>query len=642
MSDAKKSDPAQDHEFETLLDYLKGSRGFDFTAYKRASLMRRVTKRLQTVGVTSYSDYQDYLQVHPEEFSHLFNTILINVTKFFRDEEAWEFLRTDIIPRICQNKKPGEPIRVWCAGTASGEEAYTIAILLSEALGIEQFHERVKIYATDVDEEALNQARAASYSEEQMKAVPSELIEKYFERADTRFIFRKDLRRSVIFGRHDLIQDAPISRVDLLSCRNTLMYFNSEAQSKILVHFHFALNDSGILFLGKSEMLLTHTNIFTPEDLRRRVFTKVPRMNLRDRMLTLAHNNNETDANQLTNHIRIREAAFETGLSAQIVVDQNGHLVLANQQARALFGISLKDVGRLFKDLEISYRPVELRSRIEQAYAERRTVSLKEVEWQVTPTDARYLDVQITPLISNPETILGAAVTFIDTTQSRQLQDEVNNSRQELETAYEELQSTFEEQETTNEELQSTNEELDTLNEELQATNEELETLNEELQSTNEELETLNNEMRQRSAELNQVNEFLESILTSLRVGVMVLDSNMKIQAWNHRSEDLWGLRSEEVEGQHFSNLDIGLPIDKLMESIKACITESEEYQEVTIEATNRRGRKINCRVICTPLKSKSDGVRGAILLMEAQESRQQIEPQTLQDRSLNGPDGSQ
>jgi two-component system CheB/CheR fusion protein len=639
MSDAKKSDvkksnannsdPKQDHEFEALLDYLKRSRGFDFTAYKRASLMRRVTRRMQTVSVDSYNDYLDYLQVHPEEFSQLFNTILINVTKFFRDEEAWEFLRTDIIPRIIENKKPDKPIRVWCAGTASGEEAYTIAMLLSEALGTEQFHERVKIYATDVDEEALNQARAASYNSKQIEAIPPELIETYFERIDTRFVFRKDLRRAVIFGRHDLIQDAPISRVDLLSCRNTLMYFNAEAQSKILVHFHFALKDDGILFLGKSEMLLTHTNIFTPLDLRRRVFTKVPRLNLRDRMLVLARNNIESDKSQLALHIRICEAAFETGLGAQIVVAQSGELVLANQQARALFGISRKDVGRLFKDLEICYRPVELRSRIEQVYAERREVSLKEVEWIITPTDVRYLDVQIMPLISNPETILGAAITFIDMTLNKQLKDEVTNLRQEMETAYEELQSTHEEQEATNEELQSTNEELDTLNEELQSTNEELETLNEELQSTNEELETINKEMRQRSAELNQVNEFLESILTSLRVGVMVLDSNMKIQAWNNRSEDLWGLRSEEVEGQHFVNLDIGLPIDKLLENIKACLNESEEYQEVTIEATNRRGRKIDCRVICTPLKSKIDGVRGAILLMEAQESRQQIEPQT-------------
>ena len=618
---AKESNASQDREFEALLDYLKRSRGFDFTAYKRPSLMRRVSRRMEMVNVTGFSNYIDYLEVHPEEFAHLFNTILINVTSFFRDAEVWESIKGDVFPRILANKKPDEPIRVWCAGTASGEEAYTIAMLLCERMGDEQFRDRVKIYATDVDEDALSQARLASYTAKQVEAIPPDSLTKYFESTDSRFVFRKDLRRAVIFGRHDLIQDAPISRVDLLTCRNTLMYFNAEAQSKILVHFHFALNDNGVLFLGRSEMLLTHTNIFTPLDLRRRLFVKVPRLNLRDRLLILAHNNDEDNVNQLANHIRIREAAFEISPAAQIVLDQNGILVLANQQARVQFGISSKDMGRPIKDLEISYRPAELRSRIEQAYAERRLVSLKDVEWFITQNDARYLDVQVMPLISAFGTVMGASITFVDVTQNKTLQNELHQSRQELETAYEELQSTAEEQETTNEELQSTNEELETLNEELQSTNEELETMNEELQSTNEELETINEEMRQRTTELNQVNDFLESILTSLRVGVMVVDQNLRVQAWNNRAEDLWGLRNDEVDGQHFMNLDIGLPVDQLKPCIRKGLAGETDYQEMSLNATNRRGRAIECRVICTPLKSKTDGIRGAILLMEEREA---------------------
>jgi two-component system, chemotaxis family, CheB/CheR fusion protein len=377
MSETKQeNDPNQDSEFEALLDYLKSSRGFDFTAYKRASLVRRVTRRMQMISIKGFGNYIDYLEVHPEEFSQLFNTILINVTSFFRDPEVWDFLKSDIIPRIISNKKPDETIRVWCAGTASGEEAYTIAMLLCEALGDDQFRERVKIYATDVDEEALSEARAASYNAKQAESVSPEFLTKYFENTDSRLVFRKDLRRLVIFGRHDLIQDAPISKVDLLTCRNTLMYFNAEAQAKILAHFHFALNDDGVLFLGRSEMLLTHANVFTPLDLRRRLFVKVPRVNFRDRLLTFTHNNHEENVNQLANHIRIREAAFEISPTAQIVTDQDGLLALANQQARAQFGIITNDIGRPFKDLEVSYRPAELRSRIEQAYTERRLISL--------------------------------------------------------------------------------------------------------------------------------------------------------------------------------------------------------------------------------------------------------------------------
>lgn len=273
--------PAQlDRDFEALLEYLQRTRGFDFTAYKRPSLMRRVTKRMQMVKIDKFPDYMDYLEVHPEEFAQLFDTILINVTSFFRDQIAWDLLAQQVIPMILKEKRPNEALRIWSAGCASGEEAYSIAILFAEALGSESFSDRVKIYATDVDEEALAHARHASYSEKDLEPVPPELKEKYFEQGSNRFVFRNDLRRSVIFGRHDLVQDAPISRLDLLTCRNTLMYFNAEIQGRILARFHFALNDPGYLFLGRAEMLLTHTNIFTPIELKCRIFSKVPKMQM--------------------------------------------------------------------------------------------------------------------------------------------------------------------------------------------------------------------------------------------------------------------------------------------------------------------------------------------------------------------------
>src|SRR4051812_13980891 len=213
-------------DFENLLDYLKRSRGFDFGAYKRTTLQRRIEKRMQMVKVEKFSDYIDILEVQPEEFAHLFNTILINVTSFFRDPGAWEYLSSDIIPKLLEIKGPSEPIRAWSAACASGEEAYTLAIVLAEAIGIENFHERVKIYATDVDDEELGKARLASYSEKQVLEVPENFRNKYFERTGDRYIFNRELRRSIIFGRNDLIQDAPISRIDLLVCRNALMYFH--------------------------------------------------------------------------------------------------------------------------------------------------------------------------------------------------------------------------------------------------------------------------------------------------------------------------------------------------------------------------------------------------------------------------------
>jgi two-component system CheB/CheR fusion protein len=213
------------------------------------------------------------------------------------------------------------------------------------------------------------------------------------------------------------------------------------------------------------------------------------------------------------------------------------------------------------------------------------------------------------------------SITFTDTSQYQRLQDDLERSTHELETAYEELQSTNEELETTNEELQSTVEELETTNEELQSTNEELETMNEELQSTNEELQTINDELRQRTEDLNQANAFLQSILTSMRAAVVVLDRNLSTLIWNYRAEDLWGLRSDEVLGQSFLNLDIGLPVEALRGPMRACLAGERDHQEVVLDATNRRGKTIQCRVACTPLTNPDGERQGVILLMEEVET---------------------
>ena len=606
-------------DFQALLEYLKQSRGFDFTSYKASSLTRRVLKRMQTVGIYGYEQYIDYLEVHPEEFAHLFNTILINVTGFFRDTSAWEFMQSEVIPHILSSKGPSDTVRIWCAGCASGEEAYTLAIVMAEILGISEFRDRVKIYATDLDEEALNHARQATYSVRDMAGIPSEMLAKYFEPVGQRYVFHRDLRRSVIFGRHDLLQDAPISRIDLLSCRNTLMYFNAEAQSKILSRFHFALNDYGYLFLGKAEMLFVHANLFVPVELKRRVFTKVAKGTLRDRLLIMAQTGSAEEGDQPGfNQTRIREAALHSDPLAQIVIDLNGFVILLNEQARSLFGLSLRDLGRPLQDLEISYRPVELRSCIDQAYNERHVVTLKDIEWRMPQEEIRLFDVQIVPLIDGHDNTLGAKVIFVDVTRFKQLQNELQQSKQELEMAYEELQSSNEELVTTNEELQSTVEELETTNEELQSTNEELETMNEELQSTNEELQTINEELRQQGDELNQVNSFLESILGSLRGGVVVVNRNLNVQVWNHKSEDLWGLRTDEAYGQHLLNLDIGLPVEGLKQPVRTCLA-GEETGEVILPSTNRRGKAFTCKVTLSPLVGVGGEIRGVILLMEDQ-----------------------
>jgi two-component system, chemotaxis family, CheB/CheR fusion protein len=418
----------EDGTFEGLLDYLKRSRGFDFTGYKRTTLQRRIAKRMGAAEVESYTDYVDYLEVHPEEFSELFNTILINVTGFFRDPDAWDYVRGDIIPKLIERAAPDTAIRVWSAGCASGEEAYSIAMLLVEALGEQAYLQRVKIYATDVDEDALTDARHAVFPLKAAEDIPTDLAELALERTDHRLTFRRDLRRTIIFGRNDLVQDAPISHIDLLVCRNTLMYFNAETQGRILARLHFALEPHGFLFLGKSEMLITHSSLFSPVNLNRRVFSKVARSAERYRLAFPAPdtgNGAPLETGALTS---VQEASLDASPVPQITVDIDGHIAVANRAARELFRLVGGDIGRQLRDLEISYRPVELRAPIEAALRQRQPQQRLGVEWSVGPDDLRRLDIEVTPLVVSQGPV-GVLVAFVDVTEQRRLQDDVARSR---------------------------------------------------------------------------------------------------------------------------------------------------------------------------------------------------------------------
>ncbi len=603
--------PSGDPSFEKLLDFIRSSRAFDFTGYKRPSLQRRITKRMQVVGATDYDDYLVYLESHAGEFAELFDTILINVTSFFRDPDAWDYVAEEIVPQIVRASTLDE-IRVWTPGCATGQEAYTAAMILCESLGEDAFRARVKIYATDVDAQALTKGRHPRYTSKEVESVPDDLRARYFEDGADLHSFRADLRRNVIFGRHDLIHDPPISRIDLLIVRNTMMYFNAETQSRVLKQLHFALRDTGFLFLGKSEVLLSRSSLFEPVELRHRIFAKSEAQPMRDRLLALVP---DGDGERRVAEFA-HDAALEGAPFAYVAVDAAGALTLANLQARTLFGLTQKDLGRPLQDLELSYRPLELRSLIERAGAERHQVTVRDVEHR-SGVDVRVYDVLVAPLADRDGASVGTGISFIDVTRYRRLTESLEDSKGKLETAFEELQSTAEELETPHEELQSTNEELEPTNEELQSTNEELETMNEELQSTNEELETINEELRQRTLDLNEVNSFLESILVSLGAGVVVVDEELRVRAWNEQAAELWGLRPDEVQGQHLLGLDMGLPVDELKPLLRECLNGSAERQEITLDAVNRRGKPIKCRVTCTPLLGPGKQRQGVILVME-------------------------
>jgi two-component system, chemotaxis family, CheB/CheR fusion protein len=609
-----------DRDLEPLLHYLRENRGFDFTGYKHSSLFRRIQRRMEATGVGSVDEYLDRLQVDPDEFTHLFNFILINVTGFFRDPAVWDYLADEIVSRVLEARQGGS-VRMWVPGCASGEEPYSLAMVLAERLGIDGLRERVKIYATDVDEQALAEARAATYSQRSIAAIPPMYRPKYLDQAAGAYTVKKTLRAAVVFGRHNLVEDAPISRVDLLMCRNTLMYLNAETQAKVMSDFAFGLVDGGYLVLGKAEMPVSHLRAFVPVDRRRRVFMKTDldddvRLRLAD-LTTAIHE----EGGAISSHLRGRDTAFELGPVAQLVVDRNGVLTTANGRARRLFDIAEGDIGRPLQDLDVALEPVVLRPHLQRVQADRAAVTMRDLRME-RDGEELFLELELTPLQDRGSRLLGVSISFHDVTRMRRLQDELESTHNELETALEELQSTNEELETTNEELQSTNEELETTNEELQSTNEELETMNEELQSTNEELETMNEEARRGGDELQLVNTFLTSVLGSIRNGVVVLDAELRVALWNDRARDLWGLSLEDVRGTPFLALDIGLPVDRLEPELRASL-QSGERREVSLEAINRRGQSIVCRVSTTPMLDQRGGITGVIVAMEAEPAAQ-------------------
>jgi two-component system CheB/CheR fusion protein len=298
-----------------------------------------------------------------------------------------------------------------------------------------------------------------------------------------------------------------------------------------------------------------------------------------------------------------------------IVLGRDRTLLLANDAARRILRVGTPDIGRPLQDLEVSYRPTELRTGLDVAFGERRVVVLGPVTHRHDSEDMIF-EVRVAPLAGDGD-VDAVSVTFVNVTAQRQAEQDVERAQRELGAAYEELQSTVEELETTNEELQSTNEELETTNEELQSTNEELETMNEELASSNEELETMNDELRVRSLELREGNAVMEAILRSKGIGVMVVDRDERVRMWTSESEELWGLREEEVLGMHLLDVDIGLPTERLRPVLRGATRDGGEAAAVELEAHDRRGREFRCAVTVVPLSLDGGSANAVVVLAE-------------------------
>ena len=611
--------------FRRLLERLHSDHNFDFREYKHTSLVRRIRSRLQQVHVDSFATYLTYLDRHADEHIALFNTILINVTAFFRDSDAWKVMADDVIPRLHEDAKDSRSLRVWSTGCSSGEEAYSAAILIAEHLGERARDFNVKIYATDVDDDALHTARQGLYRIEDVKDVPTALLEKYFVREGQAYRIRRDIRRWCIFGRHNVAQDPPLSHIDLLICRNVLIYFTSDLQDRILARFHYAVREQGFLFLGRAESLLARSRWFVPYHVKWRLFqrTTVPAPTVAAAM----HRAPYEAAPGATGMRPVAEGAHAAGRleriievlpSAVMYIDAADNVLAWNPSAEALFDIpSESAIGRKFRDLDISYRIDGLRARVEEVKTSNIPARLEHVTFSRRSGEVVHAEVAIIPIIESGR-LNAVAVYAFDATETARLKDQMTRLAEQHATAIEELQSTNEELETTNEELQSTNEELETTNEELQSTNEELETTVEELQAANTELGGLNAEMERRAADQKRRDDYQIAVLSSLEYPVVVLNRAGNVTTWNAAAERLWGLEAQYVTDRPFWSLPVGEVAQKLREAVRRVGDAGTAEVLRDVPFTLPSGERRSLTVHATPLRTNGGEMLGVVATVTA------------------------
>lgn len=627
-ADEAATDPA----FGRLLDKLAEEHNFDFREYKTVSLARRIRARLHRVHVDSFESYLTYLDRHADEHVALFNTILINVTGFLRDAEAWKALAADVLPRLVEDAAASGSLRIWSAGCSSGEEAYTLAMLVAEELGDRAADVNVKIYATDVDDDALQTARHGLYRLDDLRDVPPALLETYFSREGQAYRVRRDVRRWCIFGHHNVAQDPPMSHVDLLVCRNVLIYVTSELQERILTRFHYAVRERGFLFLGRSESLLARSRWFTAFAPKARIFerTTVPAPTVAVvAQRASSANPGHVDTGRATEvtpaiapTIARLQRLLEALPAAIVFIDAADKVLVWNPAAESLFDIPTETaLGRQFRDLDISYRAEGLRARIEDVKTSHIPARLDNVTFSRRSGETVHADFAVIPVVEGMR-VTAVAVYGIDGTESARVKEGMARLTEQHATAIQELQSTNEELETTNEELQSTNEELETTNEELQSTNEELETTVQELQAANDQLGALNVELDRRRGAAREADEHQRAVLGSLPWPVVVLDRNGVVRTWNRAAEEIWGLEAGHVLQRPFWSVPVGDVAQKIRETL-ARVTMTGVAEMVTkIDFTLPSSEARHLTMQVTPLRNEAGELTGVVGVVTGNDPR--------------------
>jgi two-component system, chemotaxis family, CheB/CheR fusion protein len=638
-----------------IADILRNKTGNDFHGYKQNTFLRRVQRRMQVVQIDEIPAYVDFLRNDKDEAQNLFNDLLIGVTEFFRDKREFEVLESQVIPKIFEDKGAGQQVRIWVLGCATGEEAYSIGILLREQLAKLDTPPQVQIFATDIDGRALAAARVGRYRTSIEDDMTPERLARWFVREGDTYCVVKELREMCIFSQHNVIKDAPFSKLDLVSCRNLLIYLNAELQNRVIPLFHFALLPNRFLFLGNSENVTRHPKLFAPVDRRARIFKK---LETGTRLppefpITTAAGRTAVELPPVRSFgpdvglERRAQRIAERYAPAYVITDENFHILhFSGRTGRYIeptAGTATLDLlGLVHRDLRL-----ELRTALSRAVETNEAAHAEQV--QLGLNGHRVLvDITVEPVLDGPVGHRNFLVLFKDgpvrmveaTDRNSNVlvrTEHVERLEGELRATRERLQATIEELESTNEELKSSNEEYQSLNEELQSANEELETSREELQSVNEELTTVNGELAHRVQELTRATSDLKNFLESTQIATVFLDNDLRVMNFTPAITQMLHLVETDV-GRPIAHIKAKIPIEELYEDVRKVVrTLASAERELTAPDS---GTRYIVRIL--PYRSIDNFIAGVVITfidvtaITRAEERQRLLLAELQHRVRN------
>ena len=620
-------DPQEPEDaLSTVYRLLQTRTGHDFSEYKDRTFQRRVQRRMQVVQTAKLEEYVERLQKDPDEVRALLRDLLIGVTDFFRDDGAFRVLETSVVPQLFEGKHAADEVRVWVVGCATGEEAYSIAILLREHMDRLQAPPKVQIFATDIDEAAMGVARAARYPADLVKGISPARRNRFFVHEAGVYHLVKDLREMCVFSTHSVIRDPPFSRLDLISCRNLLIYLKPSLQDQIIPLAHYALRPSGYLVLGLSENVGRYTELFVALDKKNRIFRRrdvVARPSLPFRQFLPASPqdgavSSATAPVQRSELLRnVASTIVERFGPTYVIVDEAGEVLYFSAGIGKYLEIAAGPPSRDVLALASPGLRADLRAALRRA----KETGLRATRDRIpveTIGGAHVIDLVVEPITRGNDTAYG--IVFADhvpaighdergsAQRPAEEDDVIQQIEKELQETKERLQSTIEELETANEEFRSSNEELMSVNEEMQSSNEELETSKEELQSVNEELQTVNSELSNKVDELDRANSDLNNLFQSTQIATIFLDRNLVIRSFTPPVTKLFNLIPGD-QGRPLTDLVSRLAYPNLEDDIRVVF--GGEVIERAVSLANGK-RHFLARIL--PYRTAGNMIDGVLL----------------------------